>query len=166
MWDCTIFHEGNNLGLNMPQSLGKIFIHIVFSTKNRARIIPDTLRDELHAYFGGIVESCNGKLLKVGSVGDHVHLLVLLSRTCTISDLVRHLKIGSSKWMKEKRPELNGFHWQDGYGAFSISPSHYASLCRYIANQPEHHRRVSFQDEYRRLLEKYGVEYDEKYVWD
>ena len=95
-----------------------------------------------------------------------MRILCRLSRTHAISDLVRELKRESSKWIKTKAPDLNAFQWQDGYRAFSISPSHLAALQRYIANQAKHHQRESFQTEVRRILEKYGVEYDERYVWD
>ncbi|MCH7228228.1 IS200/IS605 family transposase [Haloferula sp. A504] len=150
----------------MPQSLAQILVHLVFSTKNREPVLDDDIRDELHAYIGGIVGNQKGTLLKAGSVADHIHLLVAHPRTCAPSDLVQEIKTGSSKWLKGKAPRYGGFHWQNGYGAFSISPSHRPALERYIANQAEHHRKITFQDEYRRLLEKYGIEFDERYVWD
>ena len=102
----------------------------------------------------------------VGGVEDHVHILCSLGRQATVADLVRELKRDSSKWIKSKGHQYAGFHWQNGYGAFSVSPSHVWSLQRYIANQEEHHRQESFQDEFRRLLTKYGVAYDERYVSD
>ena len=105
-------------------------------------------------------------LLCAGSVADHIHLLVTLSRTVTPADLVREIKVGSSKWIKERGKGGGAFHWQGGYGMFSISPGHRGALERYIANQAEHHRVTTFQEEYRRLLAKYGVAWDERYVWD
>jgi len=150
----------------MPQSLAQILVHLVFSTKDRAPLLPDALRDELHGYIGGIVENHKGTLLKAGSVADHIHLLIAHPRTCSPSELVQEIKTGSSKWLKTRSPDLLQFHWQGGYGIFSISPAHRPSLERYIAGQAEHHRVVTFQDEYRRLLEKYDIEYDERYVWD
>ena len=102
----------------------------------------------------------------VGGVEDHVHILCRLSRTSSIAELVRELKRESSKWIKTKDEALWDFHWQDGYGAFSISPSHVEELRTYIANQEMHHRQESFQDEFRRILKKYGVEYDERYACD
>lgn len=150
----------------MPQSLAQILVHLVFSTKNREPLLSDDWRDELHAYIGGIAENHKGTLLKAGSVADHIHLLIAHPRTCAPAELVQEIKTGSSKWVKTKSPQLAGFHWQGGYGIFSISPSHRPALEKYIANQAEHHRVVTFQEEYRRLLEKYRIEYDERYVWD
>jgi len=150
----------------MPQSLAQILVHLVFSTKNREAMLPDDIRDELHAYLGGVVENHKGTLLQAGSVADHIHLLIAHPRTCAPAELVQEIKTGSSKWLKTKAASLANFHWQGGYGIFSISPSHRTALGKYIANQAEHHRVVTFQEEYRRLLEKYGIEYDERYVWD
>jgi putative transposase len=124
------------------------------------------IRDELHAYIGGIVENQKGTLLKAGSVTDHIHLLIAHPRTCAPSDLIQDIKTGSSKWLKTQAARYANFHWQSGYGIFSISPSHRPALEKYIAGQAEHHRVVTFQEEYRRLLEKYGVQFDERYVWD
>ncbi|MCB9501610.1 MAG: IS200/IS605 family transposase [Deferribacteres bacterium] len=150
----------------MPQSLAQILAHLVFSTKNREAVLADDIRDELHAYIGGIVKNQKGTLLKAGSVADHIHLLIALPRTCAPADLVQEIKTGSSKWLKTKADCYARFHWQGGYGIFSISPSQRGALEKYIGNQAEHHRAVTFQDEYRRLLDKYDIEYDEKYVWD
>ena len=150
----------------MPQSLAQILVHLVFSTKNREMLLADDIRDDLHAYIGGIVDHQRGKLLKAGSVADHIHLLIALPRTCAPSDLVQEIKTGSSKWLKTKGTRYTNFHWQGGYGIFSISPSHRAALEDYIATQAEHHKVVTFQEEYRRLLEKYEIQFDERYVWD
>ena len=148
----------------MPQSLSQILVHLVFSTKNRERVINDEIRDELHAYIGGIVGNLSGTLLKAGSVEDHIHLLIAHPRTSSPAQLVEAIKTGSSKWMKTKG--VTRFHWQNGYGAFSISPSHRAALEKYISNQREHHRTTTFEEEYRNLLKKYGIAFDERYVWD
>ena len=150
----------------MPQSLANILVHLVFSTKDRAPLLDDLWRDELHGYIGGIIWRCGGDLLAANSVADHIHLFFPLPRTIAVADLVKEIKIGATKWIHEKFPRMGGFHWQAGYGAFSISPSHKSAFVRYIAEQQEHHRKVSFQDEYRRLLEKYAIQYDERYVWD
>lgn len=150
----------------MSQSLAQILVHLVFSTKDRKPWLADDIRDELHAYFGGIVVHRNGTLLKAGSVADHVHLLIAHPRTCAPSELVQDIKTGSSKWLKTRSARYADFHWQSGYGMFSISPGHRPALERYIADQAEHHRETTFQDEYRSLLEKYGLEIDERYVWD
>lgn len=150
----------------MPQSLSNILVHIVFSTKNRAPTIPDEVRNELHAYIGGILTNENGTLLRAGSVADHIHLLILHPRTCSPADLVRNIKTGTSKWMKHRCSDCPDFAWQSGYGIFSISPAHKASVMHYIENQEEHHRKTSFQDEFRRLLNKYGIQFDDQYMWD
>ena len=150
----------------MPQSLAQILVHVVFTTKNREPFLFDEFRDELHAYIGGIIENQKGVLLKAGSVADHIHLLVGHPRTCSPSDLIQEVKTSSSKWLKTKTPNLAQFHWQGGYGMFSISPSHRPSVENYIGNQAEHHRTRSFQEEYLRLLDKHKIPYDERYVWD
>jgi len=150
----------------MPQSLAQILVHLVFSTKNREVILGDDIRDELHAYIGGIVENQKGVLLKAGSVADHIHLLIVHPRTCSPSDLVQEVKTGSSKWLKTKGARYSNFHWQNGFGMFSVSPGHRLAVEGYLANQAEHHRRVTFQEEYRRLLNKYEISFDERYVCD
>jgi len=150
----------------MPQSLAQILVHLVFSTKNREPILDDGLRLELHSYLGGILAHHDGTLLRAGSVADHVHLLVAHPRTISPADLVREIKTGSSKWIKTKAPRYASFHWQGGYGIFSVSPSNRAEVEAYLARQAEHHRTVTFQDEYRQLLHRHGIEYDERYVWD
>lgn len=150
----------------MPQSLAQILVHLVFSTKNREPWLDDDLRNELHGYIGGIVENKKGTLLKSGSVPDHIHLVIAHPRTTAPSGLVQDIKTGSSRWLKTKGAKYVNFHWQSGYGIFSISPSHRAVLEQYIANQAEHHRKVTFQEEYRRLLNRYEMVFDERYVWD
>ena len=151
---------------SMLQSLAQILVHLVFSTKGREPWLADDIRDELHAYIGGIVENHNGPLLNSGSVADHIHLLVAHPRMTAPSDLVQDIKTGSSKWLKTKGAKYANFHWQGGYGIFSISPSHRLALEEYIGKQSEHHRKVTFQEEYRRLLSRYEVAFDERYVWD
>jgi putative transposase len=151
----------------MPQSLAQIYLHIVFSTKERRPFLQDrAIRDELHQYLGGTCNNLDCPVLRVGGVADHVHILCRLGRVITVADLVKELKRDSSQWLKTKSPELREFYWQNGYGAFSISPGHVEAVRVYIANQEEHHRTVSFQDEFRRLLTKYGLEWDECYLWD
>ena len=150
----------------MAHSLANILVHLVFSTKGRNRYLDDAIRDDLHGYIGGIVGNLRGKLLKAGSVEDHIHLLIALPRTCSPADLVKEIKTGSSKWIKTQGANYRDFHWQTGYGFFSISPSHKEALEQYINNQAEHHKTVTFKDEYRRLMKKYGMEWNENYVWD
>jgi REP element-mobilizing transposase RayT len=151
----------------MPQSLVQIYVHIVFSTKERRPFLESkTLRDRLHRYLGGTCKGLNSPALTVGGVEDHVHALCRLGSTVSVATLIRDLKKESSKWIKDHGPGLRGFHWQRGYGAFSVSPSHVTALKAYIANQEEHHKHETFKDEFRRLCKKYNVPMDERYVWD
>ena len=150
----------------MPQSLANILVHLIFSTKERATVLDDVWRDDLHGYIGGVLRRCGSDLVAANSVADHIHLLFAMPRTIAVSDLVKEIKTGATKWIRQKDPSLEGFHWQAGYGIFSVSPGHREAVMHYIAGQQEHHRKVSFQDEYRRLLVKYGIEYDERYIWD
>ena len=151
----------------MPQSLVQVYLHSVFSTKLRHPYLTDkTLQEKLYGYMSGICTNLGCPALKIGGVEDHVHLLTRHSKTLAISDFMRELKRSSSTWLKTQNPALAAFHWQNGYGAFSLSPSHVDDVKAYIANQELHHKKESFQDEFRRLCKKYGVEIDERYVWD
>ncbi len=151
----------------MPQPPAQVYLHLVFSTKDRRPFLGEKgFRDRAHGYFAGACRNLDSPSLIVGGVEDHIHILCRLSKTMAISELVRELKRDSSKWVKREGPDLSAFHWQSGYGAFSVSPSHVEGLQGYIRNQEEHHRQESFQDEFRRLCRKYGVEIDERYVWD
>jgi REP element-mobilizing transposase RayT len=150
----------------MPQSLSNVLIHIVFSTKNRDRLIAPEIEQELYSYLATICKSRDCPALKIGGAEDHVHLLSRLSRTITISKLIEQVKKGSSKWIKTKGTKFSKFFWQNGYGAFSIGASQIPALRQYIENQKTHHQHQSFMDEYRALLEKYQIEYNERYVWD
>ena len=125
-----------------------------------------TIRDETHKYLGGACNNLDCPVLRVGGVSDHVHILCRLGRTISAAGLIKELKRVSSQWVKTQDTVLKDFYWQNGYGAFSISPGHVDSLRDYIANQEAHHQNESFQDEFRRLLTKYGLEWDEQYVWD
>ncbi len=151
----------------MPQSLAQIYVHLVFSTKDRRPFLQEpTLRAEAHHYLGGTCNHLGCPVLCVGGVADHVHILCRLGRNIAIADLVKELKRDSSLWVKTKAAALGDFYWQSGYGAFSVSPGHVEPLRGYIARQEEHHRAETFQDEFRRLLRKYGLAWDERYVWD
>jgi putative transposase len=151
----------------MPQSLAKILVHTVFSTKERRPFLRDkSLREELHHYIGGILNQLECQPLIVGGVEDHVHFLCTLSRTCEAAEMVKEVKRGSSLWLKTKSPDLRDFVWQNGYGIFSIGFSQIEPVRDYIAGQEEHHRKVSFQDELRALLKRYEIGFDERYVWD
>jgi putative transposase len=150
----------------MPQSLSQNLF--ILSSPRRTGKCCWPMTSGMTFTLTSVASSINkkGTLLKAGSVADHVHLLIALARTCAPSDLVQEIKTGSSKWLKTKGTRYTNFHWQGGYGIFSISPSHRPALEDYIATQAEHHRVVTFQEEYRRLLEKYEIQFDERYVWD
>ncbi len=151
----------------MPQSLAKVLIHIVFSTKNRSPFLVDkNFREQMHAYLGGTCTNLDYPVLTVGGVADHVHILCALSRNLSIAKLVGEIKRGSSKWIKTKGRILTKFAWQNGYGAFSVSSTEVERVRRYIATQENHHRGRTFQDEYRAFLKEYEIEYDERFVWD
>ncbi len=151
----------------MSQSLSKILIHTVFSTKNRQPTLrDDSVRIELHSYLGGILSQLQCQPIIVGCVEDHVHILSTLSRTCDVATMVKEIKRGSSIWIKSKGDDFADFSWQSGYGVFSIGFSQIGAVKGYISNQAEHHRKTTFQDEFRALLDRYKIEYDERYVWD
>ena len=151
----------------MPQSLAQIYLHIIFSTKGREPFLKEKeFCGRLHAYLVGICRNLKCPSLIIGGVADHVHILCRYGRGISVSDFLREIKRPSSGWVKSENPKLRSFKWQDGYGAFSVSPSHVDALKKYIADQEEHHKKKTFQDEYRRLLNEYGIKYDERYVWD
>jgi REP element-mobilizing transposase RayT len=150
----------------MPQSLAQILLHLIFSTKDRHPFLGPTIRPELHAYAATALNAMESPATAINSVQDHIHILCRLSKNLAVCDLIQELKTSTSKWIKTKGGMLTKFHWQAGYGAFSVSPSRVAAVRRYIENQEKHHRRVSFQDEFRNFLRRHGVEFDERYVWD
>ena len=151
----------------MPQSFAAVAVHLVFSTKHRQSCFTDpALRAELHAVLGGISNRLDCPIIRVGGVEDHVHLLGCLGRTITLADWVKELKRASNVWLKEREAAFHSFAWQAGYGAFAVSQSNVDAVVKYIDNQVEHHKQLSFQEEFRALLKKHGLSWDEKYVWD
>lgn len=150
----------------MPQSLSLVVVHVIFSTKDRFPCLGPTVRPKLHAYLATVARNAGCEAYRVGGVADHVHLAIRLSRTLTIAELVETLKTSSSKWLKTQAPELGGFSWQRGYGCFSVGPADVNALTAYIDGQEEHHRTRTFEEEFRAFLHKYGVTFDEAYVWD
>ncbi len=150
----------------MAQALSNVLLHIVFSTKGRRPWIGEEIETELFKYVAGTCRGVGCPSHAIGASDDHIHIACSLGRTMAISKLVEEIKTSSSKWMKAKGVEYAEFAWQNGYGAFLIGQSQLDDLRRYIANQREHHRRASFQDEMRALLARYEVEFDERYVWD
>ena len=150
----------------MSQSLTKIYIHIVFSTKNRNYIIGEDIKDELYNYIGGICKRLECYPVKVGGYTNHIHILCILSKKLTLIKLIEEVKKNSSKWIKDKNKKYLNFYWQDGYSTFSVNPTEIDIVVSYINNQTEHHRIISFEDECRTFFKKYKMEFDEKYVWD
>lgn len=150
----------------MSQSLSYVLVHVVFSTKDRRPLLHDNIRMEMHSYLATVLNGSDNICVRVGGVADHVHLAVFLARTESVSRLVERLKVSSSKWIKTKGTEFAKFGWQRGYAAFSVGLSDRDALVRYIDGQAVHHQRRNFQAEMRAMFEKYGVAFDEKFVWD
>jgi len=151
----------------MPQSLARIWLHIVFSTKERWAFLRDeAIREEMFRMLGYHAKEVDCPSACVGGWIDHVHVLCGLARTVTVAELVEVLKRETSKWIKKRSSDLNAFHWQNGYGAFSVSQSNVESVIGYIQQQGEHHGRMTFQDEFRAICGKHRIEIDERYVWD
>jgi REP element-mobilizing transposase RayT len=151
----------------MPQSLARIWLHITFSTKERWRYLKnDDIRDEMFRMLGHHANEAGCPPARVGGWIDHVHVLCGLSRTITVAELVEVLKRETSKWIKTRAADLETFHWQNGYGAFSVSQSLVGRVIKYIDGQAEHHKVMTYQDEFRALCARHGVEIDERYVWD
>jgi len=150
----------------MSGTYTNLLYHIVFSTKNRYPLIGKSLRDDLHAYLGGIVREHLGIALMVGGMPDHIHILAKLKPKLAVSDVVRDIKAGSSKWVNDNKRGTRKFGWQDGFAAFSVSQSQSGRVRRYIAEQEQHHRQTDFKSELLTMLVKNQVEYDEETLWD
>lgn len=150
----------------MPHSLFKLLVHIVFSTKNRADFIVPEVEESLFRYIHGIVENNDSKLIIGNGTANHIHLLISVGKKTNIPDLIGDIKRGSSIWIKKQNKNFSDFYWQAGYGAFSIGQSQIVTVVNYIKKQKEHHKKQDFKDEFRTLLKKYEIEYDERYVWD
>jgi REP element-mobilizing transposase RayT len=150
----------------MPQSLSKVILHIIFSTKNREPWLDSTVRPRMHSYLATICRDLGAELVRVGGVADHVHIITMLPRTLSQAQLIEQIKKASSKWIKALDARYRGFFWQRGYGAFSVSPSQLEAVLQYVDAQQEHHRTRTFQEEYRQMLPKHGIQFDERYVWD
>ena len=156
----------------MPQSLSRLSMHLIFSTKNRRRVfLVAKMREAVAGYITGILKNQECPLMRIGVVTDHVHILYFQSRTKIVSDVVAAVKRESSSWIKKQEwaylnPDFAQFHWQSGYGIFSVSESRLDDTAKYIDNQMEHHKRVSFQEEYRAFLKNHNIRFDERYVWE
>ena len=149
----------------MAQTLTRILLHVVFSTKDRRNLIASTIEPELHAYLGGICRNQKSPAIEIGGTENHVHLLISLSKNIALSDLMMTLKKDSSKWIKTKGEMFGDFHWQDGYGAFSIGESQVGAVMDYIRGQKERHKTMTFEEELVALAKRYGVAFDARYLW-
>ena len=149
----------------MGSSLVKINLHVIFHIKTTSPVIATDNLEQISKYIKGIINNVGGTLIQIGGVSDHIHILASLPKNMTISEFVKTIKVNSSKWIKTISNDYSQFAWQTGYGAFSVSPSILNNTIRYIQNQAEHHRVKTFQEEYKKLLDEYGIEYDERYVF-
>ena len=150
----------------MPQSLSKVIVHIIFSTKDREPWLGLDVRPRMHAYLATVCRDLGAEVVRVGGVADHVHIVTTLPRTVSQAQLIEQIKKVSSKWIKTLDARYRSFFWQRGYGAFSVSPSQLEAVVQYVDTQQEHHRTRTFQQEYRQLLRTHGVDFDERYIWD
>jgi len=150
----------------MPHTATNLLVHFIFSTKQRCALIKPDFEKDLHAYLGGIIRQIGGTALCINGTRDHVHLLIRVPASHSVADVARLIKTNSSKWVHERWSQDRLFAWQTGYGAFSVSESGTAAVQDYIAHQPEHHRRQSFQEEFLAFLKKNKITVDERYLWD
>jgi len=150
----------------MSQSSAANLIHVVFSTKNRIEIIDDNISLELFSYITTILKNNGCDVYKIGDTTNHVHILFSLSKNHSLSDIIKEIKHDTSRWIKNKEEKYQSFYWQSGYGAFSISANNKKIVCNYIVNQKKHHERFYFKHEFKKLLVKYDIKFDEKYLWD
>ncbi|HLO97051.1 MAG TPA: transposase [Fimbriimonas sp.] len=150
----------------MPQSLSQVVLHATFSTRDRTPWLDEELRPSVFAYLASVLHSQRHVPILIGGHEDHVHLLFGLSRTVSIADTIKHTKVASSLWMKSEFAHRKDFAWQNGYGVFAVAYPTIDSVKEYISNQDDHHRKLSFQDEFRRFMHENGISFDERYVWD
>jgi REP element-mobilizing transposase RayT len=150
----------------MAGTFTNLLYHVVFSTKHREPVITSPIRDSLYAYMGGIIRGEGGSLLEIGGMPDHVHIVVRFKAEPSVATMVKTVKAKSSGWLNKNPKRPGRFSWQTGYGAFSVSVSQLNSVLGYVNTKEVHHRRKTFQDEYRALLDRHGIAYDERYLWD
>jgi REP element-mobilizing transposase RayT len=150
----------------MPQSFACLHHHLIFSTRQREPTLDAELLPRLFQYIGGVLRGEGCVLVAAGGMPDHVHLLASLSREISVAEALRRIKANSSKWIHETEPQRTGFAWQAGYGAFAVSYSHLEQVKAYLARQAEHHRTMTFQEEFRAFLERHQIAFDERYLWD
>jgi REP element-mobilizing transposase RayT len=149
----------------MSSPFSKIYIQVVFAVKGRQSLIRSSWEEELYKYITGIIQNRDQKMLAIKGMPDHIHFFIGMKPACCLSDLVREVKKSSNEFIKERK-FCNGFHWQEGYGAFSYSHSHLSNVINYIMNQKEHHHKTTFKEEYIELLKKFEIEYEEKYLFE
>ena len=150
----------------MADTFSQIYIHLVFSVKERQNVIHKTWREELFKYVSGILKGKNQKVFAIGGMPDHIHILISLRPNCMISELVNSVKTNSSKWINSRGFVKGKFNWQEGYGAFSYGQSQLDCVIQYINNQEQHHQKKSFKEEYIELLQRFNVKFEEKYLFD
>ena len=150
----------------MPSTYTNLLYHIIFSTKQRQRLITNDFKEELYRYIGGIIRAEGGIQLEIGGTDDHVHILAKLKPAESVSQMLNRIKANSSKWINENEKSSVRFAWQEGFAAFTVSESQVEPVRQYIRNQEQHHRRLTFQDELLAFLQRHGVEFDPRYLWD
>jgi putative transposase len=150
----------------VPAKYTNLLHHIVFSTKSRVPLITNELQEEMYRYIGGIIRAEGGVQIEIGGMPDHVHILAKIKPAIAVSDMLAKIKANSSKWVNDHEMKMRKFGWQEGFGAFTVSESQAPSLIEYIRNQKEHHRKQTYQDEFVVLLDRHGIEYDPRYLWD
>lgn len=150
----------------MPSTYTNLLYHIIFSTKQRTPLINKDFQEELYCYIGGIIRAEGGTQLEIGGTSDHIHILAKFKPAISISDMLEKIKANSSKWVNDHKMKLRKFGWQEGYAAFTVSESQVPAVREYIQNQEEHHRKQTYQEEFVALLDRHGIEYDPRYLWD
>ena len=150
----------------MANTYTQIYIMVVFGVHRRQKLIRNEIESEIYKYITGIIQNKEQKILQINGMPDHIHILITLKPNCSLSDLVRDIKSNSSKFINEKKLFLGKFQWQVGFGAFSYSHSQIDDVINYIKNQKEHHKKISFKEEYKKLLESFGIDYDERYIFE
>lgn len=150
----------------MAHSYTRLLYHSIFSTKDRQPMVDDKLKARLHPYTGGIIRELRGTAIAIDGMEDHVHILALLPAAKSVADVLRTVKTNSSGWVHKTWPQRTDFAWQIGYAGFTVSESNVEEVRRYLLNQKEHHRHMTFQEEYIAFLKRHGIEYDDRYIWD
>ena len=149
----------------MAGTFTKLYYHLVFSTKDRERHLTIDIQEELYRYIAGVIKGEEGFLISIGGMEDHVHILCTIPAKISVSNMLKHIKGNSSSWLHERFPNVSFHKWQSGFGAFSVSQSQIDKVKEYIQNQKEHHKEFDFKDEFRNLLKRHGISFDEKYIW-